>query len=123
MPKLDDVKIVIDNLHKKIPTIIGSGVIRMNGLVIESNFSRDINERMVGAMSAALLGTSKRTAESLFKGNFVSLVLALDKGNMFLMSCGKVILVVITEPNPNMGLITLEMEDVGVRLQNLFQVS
>ena len=121
MAKLETIELILKNLEKKIPDTVGLGVIRTNGLVILSRFPSDTNERMVAAMSAALLGTSKRTAESLFEGNFASLVLELDKGNMFLIDCGKVILVVITKQNPNVALVTLEMEDSSAELEKTFQ--
>ena len=73
-------------------------------------------------MAAALIGTSKRTAESLFEdGNFISLTLELDKGDMFLIGAGRVILVAITIKEPNIGLLTLEIEDVSKKISNVFQ--
>jgi len=71
-------------------------------------------------MSAALLGTSKRAAEALFEGEFASLNLEMNKGNMFLISSGRVILVVITKKEPNVGLVTLEMEDVSKKIAKIF---
>ncbi len=83
----------------------------------------DENERMIAAMSAALLGTSKRSAETLFqKGTFKSLSLEIDKGNMLLIGAGRVILVAITTKEPNIGLVSLEMEDTSKKISKLFEV-
>ncbi|MHA1263949.1 MAG: roadblock/LC7 domain-containing protein [Candidatus Helarchaeota archaeon] len=122
MSKIEEVKNILTDLEAKVPDIIGSAVIRTNGLLIASALPSDANERMVAAMSAALLGTSKRTAEALFDGTFRSLSLEIDKGNMFLIGAGRVILVAITNKEPNIGLITLEMEDVSKKIATLFQV-
>ena len=103
MSKIDEVNKLLEELEGKVPDIIGSAVIRTNGLVIASALPSEANERMVAAMSAALLGTSKRSAEALFSGNFKSLNLELNKGNMFLISAGRVILVAITRKDPNIG--------------------
>ena len=97
-------------------------VIRTNGLVIASALPSEANERMLAAMSAALLGTSKRSAEALFNGNFRSLNLELNKGNMFLISAGRVILVAITRKDPNIGLVTLEIEDSSKKVSEIFKV-
>lgn len=121
MSKIDEVNKILGDLESKVPDIIGTAVIRTNGLVIASALPSESNERMIAAMSAALLGTSKRTAEALFNGNFTSLNLELDKGNMFLMGAGRVILVAITKKEPNIGLMTLEMEDASKQVSNVFQ--
>ncbi|MHA1150360.1 MAG: roadblock/LC7 domain-containing protein [Promethearchaeota archaeon] len=122
MSKIDEVTKLLNNLEGRVSDIIGSAVIRTNGLVIASALPGEANERMVAAMSAALLGTSKRSAEALFSGNFVSLNLELDKGNMFLIGAGRVILVAITKNEPNIGLVTLEMEDASKKIANIFKI-
>lgn len=122
MSKIDEVKKILNDLEGRVTDIIGTAVIRTNGLVIASALPGEANERMVAAMSAALLGTSKRSAEALFSGNFISLNLELDKGNMFLIGAGRVILVAITKNEPNIGLVTLEMEDASKKIADIFQV-
>ena len=89
--------------------------------MVASSLPKESNERMIAAMSAALLGTSKRSAEALFNGSFNSLNLELDKGNMFLIGAGRVILVAITRQQPNIGLVTLEMEDISKKISQIFQ--
>ncbi|MHA1378128.1 MAG: roadblock/LC7 domain-containing protein [Candidatus Helarchaeota archaeon] len=120
MSKIDEVKKILDTLEERVPDIKGSAVIRTNGLLIASALPSEANERMIAAMSAALLGTSRRAAEALFNGTFISLSLELNKGNMFLVSAGRVILVALTGKEPNVGLITLEMEDVSKKISNIF---
>ena len=122
MSKVDEIKKILSDLEGRVPDITGSAVIRMNGLIIASALPSEANERMIAAMSAALLGTSKRSAEALFNGNFKSLNLELDKGNMFLIGAGRVILVAITKKEPNIGLVTLEMEDSSSKVSKLFQI-
>jgi predicted regulator of Ras-like GTPase activity (Roadblock/LC7/MglB family) len=122
MSKVEEVTKILKELEEKVSDIIGSAVIRTNGLIIASALPSEANERMIAAMSAALLGTSKRSAEALFNGVFKSLNLELDKGNMFLIGAGRVILVAITRKEPNIGLITLEMEDTSNRIKAYFDV-
>jgi len=121
MSKIDEVKKTLNDLEGRVTDVTGSAVIRTNGLVIASALPSEANERMIAAMSAALLGTSKRSAEALFSGNFKSLNLELDKGNMFLIGAGRVILVAITKKEPNIGLVTLEMEDASKTIAEIFQ--
>jgi hypothetical protein len=122
MSKIDTIMKLLEELEDRVSDIIGTAVIRTNGLVVASALPSESNERMIAAMSAALLGTSKRSAENLFEATFKSLNLELDKGNMFLIEAGRVILVSITKKEPNVGLITLEMEDVSKKLRELFKI-
>lgn len=122
MSKIDEVNKILEDLEGKVSDIVGTAVIRTNGLIIASALPSESNERMIAAMSAALLGTSKRTAETLFEsGNFKSLNLELDKGNMFLIGAGRVILVSICVKEPNIGLVTLEMEDASKKISEIFK--
>ncbi|MFO8017667.1 MAG: roadblock/LC7 domain-containing protein [Promethearchaeia archaeon] len=121
--KMEKVNNLLNDLENKVPDILGSAVIRTNGLVIASALPSETNERMIAAMSAALLGTSKRTAETLFEGGkFKSLNLELDKGDLFLIGAGRVILVALTKKEPNIGLVTLEMEDKSKNISQIFQM-
>ena len=121
MSIIDEVKEQLETLESRASDIIGTAVIRTNGLMVASSLPKESNERMIAAMSAALLGTSKRSAEALFNGSFNSLNLELDKGNMFLIGAGRVILVAITKQQPNIGLVTLEMEDISRKISQIFQ--
>ena len=110
----------LEELESKVSDIIGTAVIRTNGLIVASSLPKETNARMIAAMSAALLGTSKKSAEALFDGEFNSINLELNKGNMFLIGAGRVILVAITKPQPNIGLLTLEMEDMSKKISKIF---
>lgn len=122
MSKVEEVVNILKDFENKVNDITGSAVIRKNGLIIASALPSESNERMIAAMSAALLGTSKRVAEALFQGEFSSLNLEMNEGNMFLISAGRVILVTITKKEPNVGLITLEMEDTSRKIARIFDM-
>ncbi|NHI91102.1 MAG: hypothetical protein EAX96_01280 [Candidatus Lokiarchaeota archaeon] len=121
MSKIDDAKAILSELEKKVPDIKGSAIIRTNGLIIVSALPAEASERMIAAMSAALLGTSKRASESLFQGEFCSLHITINKGDLFLLESGKVILVAMTSSEPNVGLVTLEMEDASAKIKTIFE--
>lgn len=123
MSKAEGVTKILEEMEGKISDIIGSAVIRTDGLVIASAILGEIDDRRMAAMSAALIGTSNRVAQSLFNnGVFTDLNLGIDNGNMFLVQAGRVLLVAMTKKNPNIGLIRLEMEDASKQIRNIFQV-
>lgn len=113
---------ILEELEEEATDVIGAAIIKTNGLIVSSALPKETDERMIAAMSAALLGTSKRTAEALFNGVFKSLHLELNKGDMFLLRAGRVILAVITQKEPNVGLISLQMEETSKKIKELFKM-
>lgn len=125
MSRLDDAKKLLEQLHARAPDINDIALCRTNGLNIlslrKTTSSDDKSERLLGAMASALFSISKRASEELLKGQFMSLNIEIDTGNVFLIYTGQVILICITKKEPNLGLISLELEDVAKKLNTLFQ--
>jgi hypothetical protein len=122
LSRLEETQKILEHLEEEAPDVIGAAIIKTNGLIVSAALPNETDQRMIAAMSAALLGTSKRTAEALFDGVFNSLHLELDKGDMFLQRAGRVILAVITEKEPNVGLISLQMEETSRKIKELFKM-
>nr|MDO8110729.1 roadblock/LC7 domain-containing protein [Candidatus Sigynarchaeota archaeon] len=124
MSKLDDAKVILENLQTRLPDINDLAIARTNGLIIAS-LSRMAStdnkmERLMGGMASALFSISKRAAEELLKGEFISLTTEISTGNIFLIYTGKVILMVVTKKEPNLGLISLELEEAAKKLNVVF---
>ncbi|WP_457557264.1 roadblock/LC7 domain-containing protein [Candidatus Harpocratesius sp.] len=124
MSRLEEAKKILEELHNRAPDLEELALVRTNGLIIIS-LRKSINkdkksERLIGAMASALFSISKRAAGELLKGNFQSINVEIDKGNIFLIFTGKVILITLTKPEPNLGLISLELEDAANKLNKLF---
>ncbi|MCF2138678.1 MAG: roadblock/LC7 domain-containing protein [Candidatus Lokiarchaeota archaeon] len=124
MSRLEEAKKILEELHDRAPDLEELALARTNGLIIVS-LRKSINqdkksERLLGAMASALFSISKRAAGELLKGNFQSINVEIDKGNIFLIFTGKVILITLTKPEPNLGLISLELEDAAKKLNKIF---
>ncbi len=123
MSKIDEAKKLLEDLQARVPDISDLAIARTNGLVIytlQKVASDAKSERMLGGMASALFSISKRAADELLKGNFKSLNVEIDKGTIFLIFTGKVILIALTKPEPNLGLLTLELEDAAGKLNAIF---
>lgn len=119
--KVEKAKELLDKLEVTVPDVKGSAVVRTDGMTVVSALSKDTDEKKVGAVAAALLGASRRAGETLLNGEFHSLHLKLDNGDIFLMGAGKVLLAGLTGKEPNVGYILLEMETTTEELNSLFQ--
>ncbi len=123
MSKIDEAKKLLEDLQARVPDISDLAIARTNGLIIytlQKVASDAKSERMLGGMASALFSISKRAADELLKGNFKSLNVEIDKGTIFLIFTGKVILIALTKPEPNLGLLTLELEDAAGKLNTIF---
>ena len=124
MSRLDDARKILEDLHSKVPDLNDLAIARTNGLVIlalRKTIGEDKNsERLLGGMASALFSISKRAASELLQGDFISLSTEISTGNIFLVYTGKVILICLTKPDPNLGLISLELEDAAEKLNKIF---
>ncbi len=123
MSKIDEAKKLLEDLQSRVPDISDLAIARTNGLIIytlQKVASDAKSERMLGGMASALFSISKRAADELLKGNFKSLNVEIDNGTIFLIFTGKVILIALTKPEPNLGLLTLELEDAVGKLNMIF---
>ena len=124
MSRIDEAQKILEELHVRVPDLNDLAIARTNGLIVLSlrkTIGEDKkSERLMGAMASALFSISKRAAEQLLKGVFTSLNIEINTGNLFLIHTGKIILIVLTKPEPNLGLISLELEDAATKLNEIF---
>jgi len=125
MSRIDDAKVLLDKLHDRLPDVTNMAICRTNGLIIyalqKSGTEDSKLDRLMGAMASALYSVSKRAGEELLKGQFQSANIEIGTGNIFLIFTGKVILVLVTKKEPNLGLISLELEDAAKKLNDIFE--
>ncbi len=124
MSKIEEAKKLLNGLNSRVSDFKNLAIARTNGLVIAS-LGKSLGdyktvERLIGAMGSALFSIAKQAATKLLDGTFQSLNIEIDSGNIFLIYTGKVILVALTKQEPNLGLISLEMEEAAKELNKIF---
>jgi len=123
--KIDEARILLENLKSKVSDVNDLAITRTNGLIIYSlKNSIDAedakSERLLAGMASALFSISKRAATELLKGSFRSLNIEIDTGTIYMIYTGKVILIALTKKNPNLGLLSLEIEETAAKLNKIF---
>jgi hypothetical protein len=101
--------------------IDGIAVVGVDGLVYSANVpQRALEEEMVGATSAAVLGLSKRSANQLKRGNFKQTLIQGDDGNIIVTSINdETLLVGLTPSSVNLGMAFAEMRTMAARLTDI----
>jgi predicted regulator of Ras-like GTPase activity (Roadblock/LC7/MglB family) len=100
----------LTSLKSSSSDILGAAVVSMDGLMIASYLPiKDIDPEGVGAMSAALMGLSKKAAEALLLGEFKETYIKSKKGTIHLYAITSVgVLAVLSRHDANIGMINLE---------------
>ena len=124
MSRIDEARALLESLNSRVSDFKNLAIARTNGLIIATlnkSVGQDQNiEKLLGAMGSALFSIAKRAADKLLNGKFQSLNIEIDKGNIFIVYTGKVILIALTRIEPNLGLISLEIEDAADKLNEIF---
>ena len=101
--------------------IQGVAIVGVDGLVYSANVpQKEMNEDMVGATSAAVLGLSKRSTDQLKRGGFKQTLIQGDDGNIIVTTINhETLLVGLTAANVNLGMVFAEMRTMVSTLNGI----
>jgi predicted regulator of Ras-like GTPase activity (Roadblock/LC7/MglB family) len=101
--------------------IHGIAIVGVDGLVYSANVpQKDLDENMVGATSASVLGLSKRSVNQLKRGGFKQTLIQGDDGNIIVASLNdETLLVGLTASNVNLGMAFAEVRTMISRLNEV----
>lgn len=95
----------------EIGDIIGSAIVRRDGLLIGSNLPSEVNAKAVAAMAAAIVGTSETSTKELTIGEFNQVIVNASNGQYVSIGAGgEAILICLLKRTANLGLVLLEMD-------------
>jgi len=104
----------LENILKaleEIGDVVGSAVVRRDGLLIASALPSEVNSKSVAAMAAAIVGTSETSVKELEIGGFNQVIVNASNGQYVSIGAGaEAILVCLLRKSANLGLVLLEME-------------
>ena len=113
-----------DVLHhlERVGDIIGSAIVRRDGLLIASGLPSEVNSRAVAAMAAAIAGTSESSAKELKIGEFEQVIVNASTGQYVVLGAGpEAILIALLRKGANLGLVLLEMERAAQKIARLLE--
>jgi len=105
---------LLEKLRTFDPDIEGTAVATNEGLVIASSLAEALDEERLSAVCAAVATVTRRTAEEMEKGEPTEIVIKAPRGYIFIMRAGPAsLLVAITRPSANLGLILIDMRRIA----------
>jgi predicted regulator of Ras-like GTPase activity (Roadblock/LC7/MglB family) len=118
--KTEQITEVLRSLRVSSPDIFGAAVVSLDGFLIAAVAPSEIDEELVGGMSAALLGVGERIAGQLMRAPLSQIFVKSDKGYVILSSVGEeAVLVLLVTAEAKLGLIFLELRRVIPDLQKI----
>lgn len=101
--------------------IEGVAIVGVDGLVYSANVpQKALDEEMVGATSAAVLGLSKRSANQLKRGGFKQTLIQGDDGNIIVAGINDdTLLIGLTPVNVNLGMAFAEIRTMTATLNDI----
>ncbi|MFX0058011.1 MAG: roadblock/LC7 domain-containing protein [Candidatus Hodarchaeota archaeon] len=106
--KAEKINDILLDLEKN-SEIQNSALISLKGQMMASALHRDIDERAVAAMTAALTSVGTRVAENLDSGKTGSIVISGSKRLIILNQMAQAVLIAIAPADAKIGLIDFEI--------------
>jgi predicted regulator of Ras-like GTPase activity (Roadblock/LC7/MglB family) len=100
----------------KTPGIVGSFVVAVDGIIVVSDFTTELNDEMMGALTSSIINSTEKAVKKMEQGDLVSFIVETDTSKMFFHSTRTGFLVCITGPDANVGLVRVEMRATAEKL-------
>lgn len=102
---------VLRGLRISSPEIIGAAVVNIEGFIIASVAPSELDEELIGGMSAALLGVGERISGELMRAPMEQTYVKSERGYVILNAIGPdAILTLLVTKEAKLGLIFLELK-------------
>ena len=103
----------------KTPGVIGSFVVAADGIIVASDFTTELNDELMGALTSSIINSTEKATKKMEHGDLVSFIIETDRNKLFFNSTRSGFLVCVAQPDANLGLIRVEMRAASERLNNL----
>jgi predicted regulator of Ras-like GTPase activity (Roadblock/LC7/MglB family) len=106
--RAEKIKQVLLDLEKN-SEVSNSALVSLNGQMMASALHKDMDERAIGAMSAALVSVGNRVADTLNSGKTGSIVISGSEKLIILNQLAQAVLIALAPADAKIGLIDFEV--------------
>ena len=108
---------ILEELNKT-SGITGSMVVGNDGIVIAADLNTQIEEETIGALAASITTNIQKSLDKMDATPLKQITIEADNAKLFFFDATIGILVVIAEPEVNIGLVRLEIKNAISKLNN-----
>lgn len=121
MKKGEIIAQTLQELLQQSTDVQGAAIVGTDGLVYSANVpDKGLDENLVGAASAAILGLSRRSVNQLKRGTFAQTLIQGDSGNIIVTGLGdQTLFVGLTPKEVNLGMAFAEVRDFASKLSGI----
>jgi predicted regulator of Ras-like GTPase activity (Roadblock/LC7/MglB family) len=111
--KAEKIKDILNRYRSISPDIFGASVITMDGFMVASVTLTEIDEGLVGGITAALLGVGERIAKEMMNSTMTQIFVKSEKGYIICNNISEeTVLVSLVNSEAKLGLIFLEIKRI-----------
>lgn len=113
---------LLRQMENTTPGIEASAIVTAQGLPIVAAMPQAINEAIVAAMTAALLGVAERALTEIPRGQLQQITVEAENGYIILKGAGSnAILTSLVKKSANLGMIFLVMKRYSREIETILQ--
>ncbi|MFX1318557.1 MAG: roadblock/LC7 domain-containing protein [Promethearchaeota archaeon] len=113
---------LLRQMESTTPGIEASAIVTAQGLPIVAAMPQTVNEAIVAAMTAALLGVAERALTEIPRGKLMQITVEAENGYIILKGAGEnAILTSLVKKSANLGMIFLVMKRYSSQIESILQ--
>ena len=113
---------LLRQMESTTPGIEASAVVTAQGLPIVAAMPQSINEAIVAAMTAALLGVAERALSEIPRGTLSQITIEAENGYIILKGAGQnAILTALAKKSANLGMVFLVMKRYSRQIKSILE--
>jgi predicted regulator of Ras-like GTPase activity (Roadblock/LC7/MglB family) len=106
------VKTILSKLNKT-NGIRGCMIVNRDGIVVASDFSTEVDEAGVGAVTSSILAALDGALKRINMGKFTRFIITGSENKVAVVSAGQAILLVLLNLEVNMGMVNVDIKDAA----------
>ncbi len=100
--------------------LIGTAIVKRNGLLVTCRLPRDIEERKFGAMAATMFEAVEACANAIQSKQIFNITVRFNDCQLIAIEAGKdAMIVALVELNANFGLYCIELEEIAKKVRKI----
>ena len=97
--------------------IRGSMIVNRDGIVVASDFSEELQEGSVGAVSSSILAALEGALKRIDMGRFSRFMITGSENKVAMVDAGQAILLVLLNRDINMGMVNVDIKEAAAAVK------